>query len=199
MKYLYALSLTIFLLSGCLNSKKKKQNTNRWKFESVVGSELKFKNGQKFDTKLYRLKYIGQITNGVSAPFLIFSGSDCDECDENISIYFHSPQNGNLEIKDGKNRYQYPGTERDIENDSLIYTARAFYGQVLPHVNGIIWYQQQLMDDNSLQSSVFMAKLNRGLIIDTMFTDTSKLKQTLNLLKQRKCKEIKGFDYKSEP
>lgn len=212
MKLHYILLLAIFLLNACRNSAAKLKVTKKtdstllvskpqgeWVFDEVSGSVLKFKNGKEFNTNLFELKYIGEIENGKETPFLIFSGRACDECDANISVYIHSPSNGHLEVANGENRYQYPGTERDFENDSLLYKAKAFYGQVLPGIKGVIWYQEQLMEDNSWQNSIFLINLNKGLKRDTVFKDTGDFKLTLGLLKKDYCKEIKGFDYRSEP
>jgi hypothetical protein len=203
MKFFSVLLLTTLLFTSCNNSDRKRheveEQSSKWIFDKTDSSVLKFKNGKKFDTHLYELKYIGQIKNGIKAPFLIFSGRDCDECDENISIYIHSPANGPLTVANGHDSYGFPGTEQDYENDSLVYKARAFYGQVLPNINGVIWYQLQLMEDNSYQHSAFLVDLRNGLQKDTVFRDTSKLKLTLNLLKQGLCREIKGVDYTSEP
>jgi hypothetical protein len=81
----------------------------------------------------------------------------------------------------------------------VLYKASAFYGQVLPGVKGVIWYQQELMADNKWENSTFLVNLNTGLEVDTILKDTEKLKSTLRLLAQGHCKEIKGMDYKSEP
>lgn len=139
------------------------------------------------------------VPNGNKVPFSIFSGRDCNECDANISIYIHSPSNGYLKVENGENRYGLPGSERDYENNSLLYQARAFYGQVLPGIKEVIWYQKQLMENNTWQSSIFLVNLSNGLKKETIFKTTEKLKLTLDLLKQGLCKEIKGIDYKSEP
>jgi hypothetical protein len=175
------------------------KNDNNWIFEKVIGSVLKFKNGKEYNTRLYQLKYIGQIANPNKAPFLIFSGRDCDECDANISIYVHSPSNGTLEVANGENRYDYPGTERDIEDKSLLYMARAFYGEILPGINGVIWYSDQLMQNNIWQKSLFIVNLNNGVKKEKILKDSGQLKESLVLLKQGLCKEIKGIDYTSEP
>lgn len=173
--------------------------SNEWIFEKVAGSVLKFKNGKRFDTHLYELKYIGMVPNGNKTPFLIFSGRDCDECDANISVYIHSPSNEHLKVESGENRYSFPGSERDYENKSLLYKARAFYGQVLPGTRGVIWYQKQLMENNTWQSSTFIVNLSNGLKKETTLKNTEKLTLTLELLKKGDCKEIKGTDYQSEP
>ena len=212
MKLPYLLLFGIVLVTACHNSPITKesikkhdtilaanQTSNKWNFDKVAGSVLKFKNGETFNTHLYELSYIGSIENAQKAPFLIFSGRDCDECDANISIYIHSPADGTLEIENGTNRYQTPGSERDFENDSLLYKARAFYGQVLPGIKGVIWYQDQLNKNNQWENSIFLVSLTNGSKKDTIIHDTEKLKLTLALLKQGNCKEIKEMDYKSEP
>jgi hypothetical protein len=175
------------------------KNSNEWLFDKVEGKVLRFKNGKMFNTSLYSLKYIGQITNDNKAPFLIFSGRDCNECDANISIYIHSSSNGHLNVENGENRYGFPGTERDLENNKPVFKSRAFYGQVLPGIKGVIWYQNQLMENKSWQKSIFFVNLNGGVKKETTSKDVEKLKLTLQLLEQGSCKEIKGVDYTSEP
>jgi hypothetical protein len=64
---------------------------SEWLFDKVDGSKLVFKDEQIFETNLFELAYIGQVSIDSKAPYLIFSGRDCNECDANISIYVHSP------------------------------------------------------------------------------------------------------------
>jgi hypothetical protein len=171
-----------------------------WTFDRVDGTKLVFKEGPSFDTELVNLEYIGQIETDQKAPFFIYSGRDCDECDANTAIYFHSPRHGQLNVGNGENRYGYPGRERDYETDSLIYQARAFYGEVLKGVKGIVWYQKTLMEDNSFQNSVFIARIDRETIKGEEIKGYDrKLQETLSLNKSGKNKEIKGRDYTSEP
>ena len=95
MKVIYPILLLTILLSACnhqSNEKKAKRvvnkekivSSNKWIFDIVAGKTLKFKKGKEFQTEIYELKYIGQVDNGSKAPFLIFSGRDCDECDAPI-------------------------------------------------------------------------------------------------------------------
>lgn len=175
------------------------KNGDEWIFDKIAGRVLKFKNGKAYNTELYNLSYIGQITNGSNAPFLIFSGRDCDECDANTSIYIHSPANGHLNVQNGENSYTFPGTEKDYENNKPVFKSRVFYGQVLPGVKGVIWYQEQLMENNSWQKSTFLVNLDGGVKKETTSKGVEKLKLTLQLLAQGSCKEIKGVDYTSEP
>lgn len=212
MNYYYPLLCVLLLVSSCTTNTENKEarkidivkqartkDNNDWTFEKTFGSVLKFINEKEYNTNLFELKYIGQIQNGEKAPFLIFAGRECDECDANVSIYIHSPSNGLLNVENGENSYQYPGEERDFENDSLLYKSRAFYGQVLPNINGIIWYQNQLMENNSWQKSVFLIDVDQSGKIDSVLKDFGQLKQTLDLLKKGLCTEIKGLKYTSEP
>jgi hypothetical protein len=173
--------------------------SQEWVFEKVQGTKLLFKNGRAFDTHLFELAYIGQVSVLSKVPYLIFSGRDCSECDANISIYVHSPDDGELDVRRGQNRYLYSGMERDFETDSLLYHSRAFYGEVLNHTKGVIWYETRLLEDNSWGTDVFLLNVSTGTKKDTILTDTNQLKQTLQLLKEGKCKEIVGKKYTSEP
>ncbi|SIR50317.1 hypothetical protein [Pontibacter lucknowensis] len=171
-----------------------------WTFEKMDDSNLVFKEGPVFDTELHELEYIGQIDIDGKAPFLVFSGRHCDECDANTSLYFHSPRNGYLNVSYGENRYLYPGKERDYETDSLLYEARAFYGEVFKGVSGIVWFQKTLMEDNSIQNSVYLAKIVGDKVVAEEVKDfNDRLKEALELNKAGKNKEIKGREYTSEP
>ena len=177
----------------------KNQTQTVWLFDKVVGSKLVFKDSKSFETNLFELKYIGQLEQEGHAPFFIFSGRDCDECDENISIYIHSPEQGQLAVANGQNRYQYPGTEKDYESDTIFYQARTFYGQVLENFKGVIWYQNQLLENGKRESSVFLSYIDNNSIKDTLFAGNGNLKQTISLMNKGLCIEIKGREYTSEP
>ena len=170
-----------------------------WIFDKVVKQSLIFKNGKSFETNLYELDYIGQVMTANKAPYLIFSGRHCDECDANISVYIHSPSDGPLTIDHGQNRYQYPGNERDFENDSLLYMSRAFYGQVLENKQGVIWYQKTLTEDNTWINDIFLVDITDGKKKEMTMKNLGQLRQTLDLMKNGKCKAIKSMDFTSEP
>ncbi len=205
--------LTILFLAGCGTNDKSKGNSNQsadslatktkdnsnWVFEKVNNSKLFFKGGQTFETNLFDLEYIGQVSADNKAPYLIFSGRDCNECDANISIYIHSPSDGKLVVDHGQNRYQYPGTENDYETDSVLYISRAFYGQVLESFKGVIWYENRLLENGQMGRSVFLSYIDNGSLKDTTYEDNGKIGETINLLKKGLCNEIVGRQYTSEP
>jgi len=203
--------LTIIFLFGCGTSANKPAGTlsatikkdslsqTDWSFDKVSDTKLIFKDGKSFDTKLYQLEFIGQIQVDKKAPYLVFSGRDCKECDANLSIYIHSPSDGQLSVGDGKNSYAYPGTENDYETNNDLYKSRAFYGQVLSDIKGVIWYQSQLLKNGKINRSVFLSHIVNGTLKDTTFADNGQLKETLNLLNNGQCKIIQGHEYTSEP
>jgi hypothetical protein len=202
MKLIYVLAAAILLNTGFTTNSRyipQTKDTDEWIFDKVRAQTLQFKNGKSYKTDLYDLKYIGQIANNNKAPFLIFSGRECFECDANISIYIHSPANGHLNVQNGENRYGFPGTVKDYENNQPISKSRVFYGLVLPGIKGVIWYQEELTTKNIWQKSTFLVNLNDGTKKESKSKAIEKLKLTLQLLAQGSCKEIKGIDFTSEP
>ncbi|HVW15103.1 MAG TPA: hypothetical protein VHB54_14830 [Mucilaginibacter sp.] len=208
MKMFYILTAAILINAHSLSVHRNKfkvlsvttpQNQDQWIFDKVDGKYLKFKYGKSYNSGLYDLKYIGQVSNNDKAPFLIYSGRDCKECDANVSVYIHSPANGHMNVQNGENRYQLPGTEKDYESGMPIFYSRCFFGQVLPGVKGIIWYQKELTAKNTWQNSTFVVNLNSGTKRESTLKGIEKLKLTLQLLAKGSCKEVKGVIYTSEP
>jgi hypothetical protein len=205
--------LTAFILLGCgsktnLKNRLKQsldslttaaQVKNDWTFKKVEKSKLVFRNRKTFETNLFDLEYIGQFQAKDKAPFLIFSGRECQECDANISIYIHSPSDGKIVVDYGQNRYEYPGTEKDYQSDTVLVTSRAFYGQVLENVHGVIWYENVLLENGKMGKDIFLRYLENGSLNDTVFEDKGEIRETLILMKKGLCKEIKGRIYSSEP
>lgn len=212
MRLLYTLTIFLFLGCGAKDNSKKLSDSpvidrltpenkisNNWTLDKIEGSKLVFKNGQIFETNLFELEFIGQIPVNNKAPYCIFSGRDCEGCDESISIYIHSPSDGQLNVEHGQNRYEYPGTEKDYETDSVLCISRAFYGRVLENKDGVIWYENRLLENGKMARFVFLAHVDNGTLKDTTYDDNGSLNQTLDLLSKELCKEIKGRQYTSEP
>lgn len=168
-------------------------NRNEWVFDKAEDRSLYFTNGKSFDTHLYDLRYIGQVPVKDKAPYFIFSGRYCSDCDEVISIYVHSPSDGNLEVAMGKNGYSYPGEEKDSATDNVVYQARVFYGEVLDKTKGVIWYQKKITPTRTWQTDIYLVDLTNKNRKEGVLKDNGQLKQTLNLFRKEKCTEIKGF------
>ena len=203
--------LTSFILFGCGTNEDLKNQTkiqadssmkvieeaDNWTFDTVKNRTLLFKNGLSFETGLYEIEYIGQISCDKKAPFLIYSGRDCDKCDANIAIYIHSPSDGTLAIQNGQNRYEYPGALKFYEDNRLLQTSRAFFGQVLDNVTGVIWFTKD--NSNKKPDSIYLIRLDNGLLKDTSFVSQGTIEKTLMFAGQGLCKEIPGRELTSEP
>lgn len=176
-----------------------KQIAADWKLDKVKGGKLLFTNGEIFETKLFDLEYVGQISNENKLPYLIFSGRDCENCGANISLYVHSPSDGQLIVGDGQNAFSYAGTTSDYESGSTISKTRVFYGQVLGDLEGVIWYDSTLTDDNSWSATTYLCYKSDGRLKDSTITDYSNIDKTLTLKTKGLCKEIAGKKFTSEP
>ena len=176
------------------------KDSSNWEFKEIKGSKIYFKGGQTFETNLYELAYIDQIRTDKKAPFLIYSGRDCDECDAHISLYFHSPRNGELAVAHGQNRNSFPGKELDYETDSLLTETQVFYGEVLNGKMGMIWYQRFLLEKGGFGKGIYLSSIEGDTIYGREIKNyDQKLIETLALNKAGKNKEIKGQVYHSEP
>lgn len=209
----YFLLSLILLCFGCVKNKQpakvdvnqiveslSKANNKDWSVKRVEGSKLLFKNGEEFDTKLYGLEYVGQVRAENKAPFLIYFGVDCIECDAEQALYIHSPDDGELLAEDGRNSYQFPGKLFDYETDSLLYEGRAFYGEVLKNKRGVIWYQNAYFEQNkSWKKSVFFVDLSSGGKVESFLEGNSQMEETLAFFEIGLCKEIEPYDQRSMP
>jgi len=102
MKYIYSVTLFFSLLFiNCSVDNKEKNNLLKseiifdslkqspdWILSRIEGQTIFFKNGNKLITDLYNLKFISHFHSN-KTPFFIVSGRNCENCDENISIYIY--------------------------------------------------------------------------------------------------------------
>ena len=154
-------------------------------------------DGQKFETNLFDLNYIGQIENSKSKKYLILSGKQCAECDANISLYIISPADGPMKGESEQERFSYPGKLFDFLDNSLIAEYRTFYGEILNGITGLIWFQKELNNHNEWIESTFLIQVKDGeLEFDTI---TQNINLTLEQVKEQKAWEITGINSTSEP
>lgn len=181
------------------NSNKKRitdsqQNTNErpidWQFLKVEGKNIVFKDGGKFETNLYDLKYIGQLSAKNKAPFLILSGRSCTDCDENISLYIHSPSDGPMPNELNLPRYNYPGREYDYMTQKLVFESRMFYND-----SGAFWVQKGMNDKGQIDSSIFSVEVNADTLRE--ITEPFVQKKLDTLISH--CTELPGMNFSSEP
>lgn len=175
-----------------------KKTQQHWIFDSIKGSQLHFKGQHVFDTHLYDLNFIGQLSAENKSPYLIFSGRSCTECDENISIYIHSPSDGDIVTEYGQNRYPFPGVMRERETGKEIFTSTAYFGQVLDTVRGVIWYNT-ITNEDGKQYSTLLTYIDHDTLTTVVFKNIKGLATTQNLSAKGRCKTIEGIEYLSEP
>jgi len=170
-----------------------------WEFDRIQHDTLYFKNGDYFKTNLFELKHIGQLPHPRKAPYLIYSGRDCQECDANIALYVHSPDDGLLDVSNGQNRYVYPGKVMHYETGELIYESSCYYGEVLNGIKGVIWYITDHGEADSIYHHTFLLNGKGTELQDTLWKSIKTLSETEALFKAGKCKEIAGETFTSEP
>lgn len=175
---------------------------NPWEVQSVDGQTLTFRNGQSFTTNLYDLDYIGQLEKASGkAPFLILAGKPCEECDANRAIYFHSPSEGPMPGEEALMRYPFPGKELYYEDGSLLNESRFFFGEVMPGVNGAIWYQNTKVEEGQFVENAYLVQVENGKLKGTQMLkeEVPDIDKTLQMVEQEKALEVPGVEYFSEP
>jgi hypothetical protein len=171
-------------------------DTGVWYLEKIIEKTLYFKNNKTFRTNLYDLHYIGQLKAKHKAPFLVLSGRSCKECDENLSIFIHSPSDGAMKNEANQIRYSYPGKEFDYATNSLIFESRMFYGNCVSNKEDcIVWVQKKINNNGLFENSILTVQVNNDELKESIENvDSLNLRRFLP-----KCKELTGIDVTSEP
>jgi hypothetical protein len=193
-------SLIIAILSICVASAQQKNLPQSTVPDDVTGV-LTLSDGSKFATALYNMKIIGQLRTAKKIPYFILSGTTCTECDENISIYIHSPSDGPMKDEATQPRFSYPGREKDYETGKLVYDAKVFFGDCLAsRTNAVIWFEHWSGDDKKWHSSISVAEVkNDNLAVSKLDGASVKLSDVQAAVRNGKCWEIPGVDRSSEP
>jgi len=166
-----------------------------------VSSTIFFKNKKKLSTNIINIKVIDIIISDKGVPFVIFSGNDCYDCHFNRSIYIHSPKDGFLDGRSGKNSYSYPGKLYSYLDESLLSDDRLFYGNCLSHKKkNVVWYSKYLGKDKKWHKSVYAVEFlgSKGKKFRTKI-NYSMINTALSFVKQGKCTEVTGREMTSEP
>ena len=162
---------------------------------------LSLPDGSKFKTTLYNMKVIGQLRTTEKLPYFILAGTTCTECDENTSIYIHSPSDGPMKNEAEQRRFAYPGRETDYETGKPIYEGKMFFGDCLTsHPNAVIWFERGVGEDKKWQSGVTVAEVrNDTLLVSELHDRLSKVTEVQDAVRNGKCREQPGMDGSSEP
>jgi len=162
---------------------------------------LDLPDGSRFTTSLYGLKVVGQLRTSKKLPYFILSGRSCYECDENISIYIHSPSDGPMKNEAEQRRFLYPGRETDYRDGKPLYEARMFFGDCIPsQPNAVVWFQRQLGDDKKWHEGVFLVTVkDDSLTTQELRHDLPTLGNARDAVQKGNCHELAGVDRPSEP
>jgi hypothetical protein len=162
---------------------------------------LSLPDGSKFKTAIYGMKIIGQLRAAKKLPYFILSGTTCTECDENTSIYIHSPSDGAMKDEAQQRRFVYPGRKTDYETGKPIYEARMFFGDCLAtHPNAVIWFERGIGDDKKWHPGVSVAEVkDDNLLVSRLPEPLPKPVQVQEAVRNGKCQELSGIDSSSEP
>ncbi len=158
-------------------------------------------DGSTFKTTLYNMKIVGQLRATKKIPYFILSGTTCTECDENTSIYIHSPSDGAMKNGADQRRFAYPGRETDYETGQLVYEASMFFGDCLAtHPNAAIWFERGIGDDKKWHSGATLVEVrNDRLLISGLHHRIPNLAEVQKAIRSKKCKQLAGIDRTSEP
>ncbi len=155
-------------------------------------------DGTVLRTGLHEAQLLGTVKGFDGKAHLVMSGRYCAECDAEVALYVHAPADGPLVTGNGMNARMYPGVARDGETGEPYYEARAFFGDVLEGVPGVIWYVRALEPDGSMQEHTMLLNLTAGQE-DSQQPGRTLLEKTLKQVDMGKCQEIPGIDRTSAP
>lgn len=171
-----------------------------WEILRIADSTIYFKNGDKVVAPgLHDVKFLGQLKNKKNAHLMLFAGKDCLDCDAANAVFIYSTKDKKIVIPEYA-PYDYPGTEYDATDSTMLYNTRMFYGKILPGVeNGIIWYQNMLTD-YGYQQSVYLIKVEKnGIKEELMVENLPNIDDTLKMVNQKLAYEVQPIDYTIEP
>jgi len=168
---------------------------------SEVMGVLSLPDGSKFKTTLYNMRVIGQLRTTKKLPYFILAGTTCTECDENTSIYIHSPSDGEMKNEAEQPRFAYPGREKDYQTGKLVYEGKMFFGDCLvSYPNAVIWFERGIGDDEKWHASVSVAQVvNDRLLVSQPHDQLLKLTEAQEAVRKGRCQELPGVDAWSEP
>jgi hypothetical protein len=124
---------------------------------------LNYIGGKHFETILYHAILFGQLSAAGKEPYLIFSARRCNECDENTSVYIHSPSDGAMKGKGLDDRSAYPGNYYAYDTEKLAARVRMFIGQCTePSLGAAVWFTHEKIENGSWRDRVFVTLVING-------------------------------------
>jgi hypothetical protein len=124
---------------------------------------LNYGADQHFQTSLYKAVLLGQLPATGKEPYLIFTGRSCIECDENTSVYIHSPSDGSMKGGGLDHRSAYPDNYYAYETGRLVSRVRMFIGRCIdPSREAVVWFVHEKLDNGSWLDRIFLTSVKGG-------------------------------------
>lgn len=172
----------------------------KWEFERIEGQVMYFKDGRTFKTTLYDLSYIGQLRTEDKAPYLVLSGRTCENCGEYVSIFVHSPSDGEMKSGNEIDRYSYPGKEYEMGISDFVFESRFFYGQCsLNYENSIIWLQNFQDAEGEWKESLYVVTVENDTLSELNVVGQKEISDFKKNVETNQCKELEGIERTIEP
>jgi hypothetical protein len=167
----------------------------------VEDKTLVYRNGESFETNLFDMDFIGQLTCPEKKPFLILSGRTCRECDAGKNIYIHSPSDGAMPPENVKPLFPYPGKALHEKTGKVMAETRFFFGEITDNKEGAIWYQVIHLANGKQEFKTILAEIDQGKLIarETKGNFERELANTIARAKADKAIELPGEEYYGNP
>ena len=170
--------------------------------ETDDGSVIHFPKDVIFKSEYVRIEFVGQIKNDSSIPYLIFSVNTCVDCDENRRIVILKPGKNILKDTIQLNYPTEPGNIYSFGPDNeIIYRVRMFFGNCLAgHKEAALWFISSKEADGKWKDTVLIAEEKDNKLVSYYANSPlPKIKDTLLLMNESKCKEVPGQDITEGP
>jgi|GEM_PF-6445756 len=165
---------------------------------AASGDALTLADGSVFQTGLHQATLLGTVKGMDGKVYLVMSGRHCTGCEAETALYVHAPADGPLVVEDGKNARMYPGRALDGETNEPYYVARAFFGDILQGVPGVIWYSRALDTDGTMQEHTMLLDVT-AYLEESRQPGHALLEKTLKQVSMGLCQEIPGVERTAAP
>jgi hypothetical protein len=144
-------------------------------------------------TELHDLVFISALSpEDQSIPYFLFAANPCADCNQERALYLIRPT-----TIPQITTFVYPGHVLDGKSHQLILDSRGFYGHCTlstDHSDQYVVFQRENVDRRHRGlNSVFVAHASGDYLREQLMErGMPKLQRTLQLVKQKQCKEIAG-------
>lgn len=164
-------------------------------------SIIHFRNGRRFETTIYEVQVIGVLRVDGKMPYVVMAGRSCSECDANIAIYIHSPDDGPMRGEDKQTRFSYPGRVNHFLEGTLVEEWRVFLGRCLTQDGEVaVWFGRERSKRGKwVETVVAVRVVGAKLRVKQLQKPLPRVEEALKLVTAGACREIPGIEQTTEP